>query len=144
MPILEGGRLSEGTASYETGRLKLYRADYSFAADGGAVSTIALSGTAGLPAGAIILSAYIEVTAALTSGGAATVALQAENAGDIQAAAAVTGAPWSTTGVKLSSARTRAAAPIKLAAASDVSAVIAVAALTAGAFRVYVEYVEAA
>ncbi len=146
MPIIEGGRgrLSEGTAAYGTGTVKTYRADYSFAADGGAVSTIALSGTTGIPLGAVILSAYIDVTTALTSGGAPTVALQIESAGDVQAAVAISGAPWSTTGLKLSSARTRAAAPVATTAARDVSAVIATAALTAGAFRVYVEYLEVA
>ena len=143
MPILPSGRLSEGNAAYGGGEVKLYRADYSFATDGGAVGTIALSGTTGIPSGAILLSAYLEVTTVPTSAGAATIAVQVESAGDVQAAAAISGAPWSTTGVKLSSARTRAAAPVKTTAARDVSAVIATAALTAGAFRVYVEYVEA-
>jgi hypothetical protein len=143
MPILESGQSREGTASYGSGQIKLYRGDYDFATDGGAVSTIALSGTTGIPSGAIILSAYIEVTVAPTSGGAATIAVQVESAADVQAAAAISGAPWSTAGVKLSSARTRAAAPVKTTAARDVSIVIATAALTAGAFRVYVEYMEA-
>lgn len=144
MPILPKGRLTEGNAAYGVGQVKLYRADYSFAADGGAVGTIALSGTTGIPSGAAILSAYINVTTVPTSGGAATIAVQIESAGDVQAAAAISGAPWSTTGVKLSSARTRAAAPIVTTADRDVSAVIAAAALTAGAFSVYVEYLEAA
>lgn len=140
MPIIESHRLDEGGSF---GSVKLARGDYSFAVDGGAVSTIALTGASVLPAGALILSAYIEVTTAPTSGGAATIAVQAESAGDVQAAAAISGAPWSTTGLKLSSARTRAAAPLKLTAASDISIVIATAALTAGEFRVYVEYIEA-
>lgn len=138
MPIIESAGLTE--ASGLRGGFQLYRGDYSFAVDGGAVGTIALSGATGIPSGAIILAAYIEVTQALTSGGAATVALQVESAADVQAAAAVSGAPWSTTGVKLSSARTFATAPIKTTAARDISAVIAAAALTAGAFRVYVIY----
>jgi len=142
MPILERGRVTEGTAGYGRGEIKTYRADYSFAADGGAVSTIGLSGTTGIPSGAVILAAYLDVTTALTSGGAATVALQIESAADVQAAVVISGAPWSTTGVKLSSARTRAAVPIATTAARDVSAVIGAAALTAGAFRVYVEYLE--
>ena len=141
MPVIESLGLTEG--SLLRGGFSLYRGDYSFAADGGAVGTIALSGTTGIPSGSIILAAYIEVTAALTSGGAATVALQVESAGDVQAAAAISGAPWSTTGVKLSSARTFAAAPVKTTAARDISAVIATAALTAGAFRVYVVYLTA-
>lgn len=139
MPIIElAGSVAEGLGG---GRIRMARGDYSFAADGGAVGTINLG--AQLPAGAVVLSAYIEVTTVPTSAGAPTIALQLESAGDVQAAAAISGAPWSTTGVKLSSARTRAAAPIKLTAASQLAAVIATAALTAGAFRVYVEYIEA-
>lgn len=138
MPVIESAGLQEGALT--RGSFQLYRGDYSFAVDGGAVGTIALSGQTGIPSGALILAAWIEVTVALTSGGAATVALQIESAADVQAAAAVSGAPWSTTGVKLSSARTFATAPVKTTAARDISAVIAAAALTAGAFRVYAAY----
>lgn len=140
MPIIESRRLDEGGGF---GAVKLARGDYSFAVEGGAVSTIALTGSSVLPAGAVILAAYIEVVTAPTSGGAATITVQAENAGDVQAAAAISGAPWSTLGMKLSSARTRAAVPLKLTAPSDISIVVATAALTAGVFRVYVEYIEA-
>lgn len=139
MGIIEKTRqLAEGGAF---GAVKLARGDYDFAVDAGAIGNINLG--ASIPSGALILAAYIEVTTAPTSGGAATIALQLEGAGDVQAAAAISGAPWSTIGHKLSSARTRAAAPLALTAARDIVMVIAAAALTAGAFRVYVEYIEA-
>lgn len=141
MGIIEKTRqLAEGSPF---GAVKLARGDYDFAADGGAVGNINLIGALGIPSGALILAAYIEVVTPPTSGGAPTIALQLEGAGDVQAAAAISGAPWSTTGAKLSSARTRAAAPLKLTAARDIVMVIATAALTAGAFRVVVEYLEA-
>lgn len=140
MPVMPNSGLGEG--SLLRGGFSLYRADYSFAADGGAIGTIALSGATGIPSGSLICAAYIDVRTALT-GGAATVALQIESAGDVQAAAAISGAPWSTTGVKLSSARTFAAAPIITTADRDVSAVIAAATVSAGAFRVYVVYLVA-
>lgn len=135
MGVIETG-LQEGALTRSG--FQVYRGDYSFAVDGGAVSTIALTGGTIIPSGAILLAAYIEVVTPPTSGGAATIAVQVESAGDVQAAAAVSGAPWSTTGVKLSSARTFAAAPVKTTAARDISIVIATATLTAGAFRVYV------
>jgi hypothetical protein len=138
--VLTGG-VAEGALT--RGGFQMYRGDYSFAADGGAVSTIALTGQTGIPSGATLLAAYIDVTTILASGGAPTVAVQVESAGDIQAAAAFNGAPWSTTGVKLSSARTFATAPIKTTAARDISIVIATATLTGGAFRVYVVYINA-
>lgn len=139
MPIIEGARnVAEGLGG---GAIRIARGDYSFAADAGAQGTINLG--AQLPSGAAILSAYIEVVTPPTSGGAATIAVQLESAGDVQAAAAISGAPWSTAGVKLSSARTRAAAPVKLTAARQLAIVIATADLTAGVFRVYVEYIEA-
>jgi hypothetical protein len=117
------------------------RARYSFAADGGAVSTINITGGGTpIPSGSLILAAYIDVQTILASSGSPTVAVQVESAGDIQAAAAFGGAPWSTTGVKLSSARTFATAPIKTTADRGISIVIATAALTAGIFDVVVYF----
>lgn len=116
------------------------RGRYSFAADGGAVSTIAITTGTPVPSGAILLAAWLDVLTVPTSGGAPTVAVQIESAADIQAAAAISGAPWSTTGVKLSSARTYAAAPVKTTADRNISIVIATATLTAGIFDVYVHY----
>lgn len=115
------------------------RAVYDFAVDGGAVSTIALRGDK-IPSGAVITDTLINVLTPLTSGGAATVALQAESAGDVQAAAAVSGAPWSTAGGKRGSL-TATSAPVTTTTERSVSAVIATAALTAGKFVVLVSYV---
>lgn len=65
---------------------------YDFAVHGGAVSSINL-GT--IPAGTIVLWAEVELTTALTSGGAATAGLTLEAAGDIKAVATlISASPW--------------------------------------------------
>lgn len=114
-------------------------ADYSFAADGGAVGSINLLPSA-IPAGAVILGGYLEVTVVPTSGGGATIGISSEGAGDIVAPAAISGAPWSTTGRKSLIPAFTGASTIKLSVARNLVAVIGTAALTAGAFRVVVQY----
>lgn len=135
MPVIESAGLAEAAGTRYGAQV--YRGDYSFAVDGGAVGVIALSGATGIPSGAIVTRSWIEVTTAPTSAGAATISVGVEGAADIQAAAAISGAPWSTTGVKTGSAT------FKTTAARDVSITIGIAALTAGVFRVYVEYITA-
>lgn len=125
-----------------TDRTKVFVGEYDFAVDGGAVSTITLRGSGALgsqlPAGCVITGGYVEVDTAVTSGGAATVAIQAEGAGDLVAAAAVSGAPWSTTGRKSIVPAATGATSVKTSTARTLSAVVATAALTAGKFRVVV------
>lgn len=125
-----------------TDRTKVFVGEYDFAVDGGAVSTIALRGSGALgsqiPSGAVITGGYVEVDTAVTSGGAATVAITSEGAGDLVAAAAVSGAPWSTTGRKSIVPAATGATSVKTSAARTLSATIAAAALTAGKFRVVV------
>lgn len=135
MGVIEGtGKVGGGV-----GRRLLARADYDFAVDGGAVSAITLRGDS-IPSGAIVVDAYLNVETALTSGGAATVALKVEGAADINAADAFDGAPWSTTGAKRVDF-TATTAPVKTTAARSIVATVAVAALTAGKFQVVVEYI---
>jgi hypothetical protein len=123
-----------------TGRLKTVRGEYEFAVDGGAVSTITLRGDNGIPAGSYILGGFIEVDTAVTSGGAATVAVSVESAGDLLAAAAVAGAPWSTTGRKSVIPVFTGATTIKTTVTRSVTIAVATAALTAGKFRVVLVY----
>lgn len=121
--------------------LKTWKGSYSFAVDGGAVGTITLRSNDGpIPTGAIILGGLVEVTTAVTSGGAATVAVQAEAAGDIVAAAVVSGAPWSTTGRKSVIPAFTGATTVKTTAQRSPAIVVAVAALTAGVFEVTLFY----
>lgn len=112
---------------------------YDFAVDGGAQGTLALRGDA-MPSGAIVENMLIRVLTIL-AGATATVALTTgESAGDLLAASAISGAPWSTTGAKRG-ALTASSTPITLTATRTVSAVIATANLTAGKFEVITTYV---
>ncbi len=140
MPIIETS-ISEGTPGP---RLKTARGIYSFAVDGGAVSTIALMGALNIPSGATIVGGFVDITTALTSGGAATIAVQVEAANDILTAVAV--ASW-TTGRKnilpaLTSGALTAATTVRTTAARDISIVIAAAALTAGVCSVVLFYTD--
>lgn len=129
MPLIETSRRT-ATASYD------------FAVDGGAVGDIPLRGQS-IPQGAIITDVLIDVETLLTSGGAATVALKAESAADLNAADAISGAPWSTAGAKRGDLDADAA-PVKTTAARVITATVATAALTAGKFTAIVTYVQKA
>lgn len=116
-------------------RLSVIKATYSFAVDGGAIGSITL---ATIPSGVVVLAGVVDVTTALTSGGAGTMALQLEGANDLITAAAVSGAPWSTTGRKAFGANVNfGTSSVKTTASRALTAAIADVALTAGVFDVY-------
>jgi hypothetical protein len=125
MPVLTGGQILGGRSS-----LEVAEATYSFAVSGGAVGTITLPMAATIPSGAIILGGLVEVTIAVT----------VESAGDIVAAAAITGAPWSTTGRKSVIPAFTGATTVKTTAERSITITVATAALTAGVFNVYLVY----
>lgn len=133
MPVISGGNvLSGGEAD-----LRLIKASYSFAANGGAVGTIGLLSGTDIPQGAIILGGFLDVTVIAASSGSATIAVQVEAANDIISAAAYSGAPWSSTGRKSVIPAFTGATTVKTTAPRNVSVVIGTAALTAGTFDVY-------
>jgi len=140
MPIIEGTHKAGNRVGL--GDEKLAVAEYDFAVDGGAIGDITLRGDQ-VPSGAVIVDALLHVDTILASGGAATVAVKVESAADVNAAAAISGAPWSSTGAKRATF-TATTAPVKTTAARSVVATVATAALTAGKFRVLVRYVELA
>lgn len=72
--------------------------EYDFAKQGGGIGDIYLRGEE-LPEGAKVTNSYLHIIRALT-GASAQVAVTVEAAGDIQTAAAVSGSPWSTVGLK--------------------------------------------
>lgn len=116
----------------------MVRGEYDFAADGGAVSTIALTSGAPIPAGAVVVGGYVDVLTQLTSGGSATIACQVESANDILTAVAV--ASW-TVGRKnilpaFTTGALTAGTQVKTTQDRNISIVIATAALTAGKFEV--------
>lgn len=114
---------------------------YSFASDGGAVGAITLKDengdTSKLPADACIASAFYEVVAAPTSGGAATIALgYTGNDNAFLAALAYNDAALALD--KFVGAN--AELPIKVTSEVSVLLTVATAALTAGVIHVTVEY----
>ena len=138
MPIIEGtNTIDTGVAG---GGVKAAVGLYRFADEGGAVGDITLRGDS-IPSGAVIIDSLIKVNTALTSGGAATVAIKVEGAADINAADAISGAPWSTTGAKRGDL-TATSAPVTTTASRSIVATVGTAALTAGAFKVVVFYVQ--
>jgi hypothetical protein len=120
--------------------LKWARGRYDFTVDAGAQGTIVI-GAEKIPALAVILGGLVEVDTAVTSGGSATVAVQVEAANDIVNAAAISGAPWSTTGRKSVIPAFTGATSVKTTVARDIKIVIATADLTAGVFDVLLAYV---
>lgn len=129
-----------GNPQYQ-GRAKYARAVYEFAVHGGAVSAITLSGDT-VPAGVIVIDSLVHVHTAVTSGGAATIALGVETATDLDAAQAITSV-YNTAGPKRLDL-TATSAPLVTTVDRAVRATVATAALTAGRFSVVVTYLELA
>src|SRR4051812_46846046 len=116
-----------------TTKLKSWKGSYDFAIDAGAIGTLPLrSNDSEIPIGSVVEGGFIEVTTPLTSGGAATVSAGAEAAADLQAAAAVSGAPWSTAGRKSIVPAFTGATTLKTTVPRIPSIAIAAATLTAG------------
>lgn len=108
---------------------------YDFAVQGGAVSSIAI-GT--LPLGVIVTGGFMLVETAIVGAGA-TAAIDSEATSDIVTAAAVSGAPWSTTGKKAINPKTNTpeSTSVTTTAARNVNLTITAAVLTAGKFKLF-------
>lgn len=120
-----------------TTNLKSWTGDYSFAVDGGAVSTIVLRSNDGqIPAGSIILGGVIDVTVSCASA-TGTMALQVEAAGDILATVGQAGV---TAGRKSVIPAFTGVTTVKTTVGRAPSLVIATAAFTAGVFRLRLVY----
>tara|TARA_R110000868_G_scaffold84663_5_gene238594 strand:+ start:1009 stop:1881 length:873 start_codon:yes stop_codon:yes gene_type:complete len=124
---------------FGAGGMYVGKMTYSFAVDGGAVSTITPATTCIIPSGAIVYQAITNVTTAVT-GASATVAVQLQAANDIHTAAAISGAPWSSTGLKAGTPVGTAATAILLTADRTAKVVVGTAATTAGVFTTYFLY----
>lgn len=130
--------VSTGGFVHELGlKAKFY---YDFDTDGGAVGAITLRGPS-LPTGAVITGGYLYNTTAWTSGGSATISLGilTDDVAGIKAATAV-----ATVGAAgaIALIQTGVAANVSeiTTASRDITMTIAVAALTAGASCLVVEY----
>lgn len=112
---------------------------YSFAVDGGAVSTITPVSTCTIPNKAIITGGTINSTTAVTSGGSATVSVGTSAGSSTTSILGATAKTSFTTNALLNSAATFAA-PVKMSAAGSVTVTIGTAALTAGVIEILVHY----
>lgn len=144
MPIISGGKVIEGARPRAVRPNAIF--EYDFAIDGGGVGTIPLRAISSNPGNAFtaateIFDSILDVLTPLTGGAGATAALQVEAAGDVVAAAVVTGVPWSTAGRK-AGIPVSAATSIKTTASRTPSLVVAVNPLTAGKFRLVLEYID--
>jgi hypothetical protein len=112
---------------------------YSFAVDGGAVSTITPATNCTLPAKAVMVSSTVDVTTAITSGGAPNIAVGTTGTGgttgDILAAALK--ASYSA-GIK--SGLITFAAPLKITTSGTITVTVTTAVLTAGVMDIWVQY----
>ena len=120
-----------------TANAKWARAVYDFTVDGGAVGDIPFRGD-GVPLGAIISDVMIDVLTVVT-GASATLAIKLESAADLQSAAAISGAPWSTATPKRATF-TATSTPFKTTADRRITATVGTANLTAGKIVVWVRY----
>lgn len=125
------------------GNLRVARATWDFAVDGGAISAIDLGVT--IPDNAVIVGGFVDViTTATSATDAGTGAISVASADDIVAAVAISdGAnPWDA-GLKaiIPKSNTPESTGIKLSSAAAVTFTIAVEAFTAGKFVCFLHYV---
>lgn len=98
-----------------------------------------------IPAGAVIVDGFMVVDTAFTSASTntGTIAIHVKAANDLQTAAPVSGAPYSTTGNKVLVPDIETIGDyISLTAEGEITCTVAVAALTAGKLHGYVYFVE--
>lgn len=138
-----GSAQAAGTQSVQLQKIHLTAAALVAAGTGVALGL----GTA-IPNKAIIKRVWADVTAGFTGDGdgSTTISLGFNTATDVKTAAAVSGAPWSTTGdkdfIEVDSAATR----LKLSQTNQLTATMTInstdTTLTAGACDIYVEWVQ--
>jgi hypothetical protein len=131
--------LTPNTAFGVTG-MRIAHAQYSFATDGGAISTITPINNFTLPLNSIVIGASLNSTTALTSGGSATIAVGLIGGGgtttSLVGATAV--ASWSLNAkVQATPVPQTASTWIKLTASAQASVTIATATVTAGSLVLY-------
>ena len=129
------GLVKASQDAINNGTLKI--AKFVFDAGVAANRTVAAHGTGViLPAGAIVVGGFFSVVTKFTSAesNTGTIAISVEGANDIQTAAAVSGAPYSSTGGKaiVPKINTPESTSITLTEDREITCTVAVAALTAG------------
>lgn len=126
------------------GMLRVARATFNPTANAGERTVAAHGLGVTIPDKAIVVGGVMQVNALFTSAGGdtGTVAISVQSANDIVTAAAVSGAPYSSTGLKAITpkANTPETTGIALTAAREVTATVAVQALTAGKLTLNLYY----
>lgn len=123
-----------GTVRYDG--MQVWRARYSFATDGGAISTITPADSDTIPANAVIWGGFLNPTTALV-GATATIAVGTTAGSSTTSIKAATAVASYTIDALLAVVPTLAV-PIKMSAAGQITLTIATAALTAGVLEVFV------
>jgi len=130
------------------GSLRVARFVYDVAgldSAGVANTTVAAHGTGvTLPIHAIVVGGFFDVNTAFTTAASGQLAIHVQGANDIQAAAVVSGAPFSTIGRKaiVPKANTPESTSVKTTAAREITCTVSVGALSAGKLTGYLYYVE--
>lgn len=117
--------------------IQVFHAIYDFAVDGGAQGEIVPALTVQIPKNVILIGATLDVPAAFTSGGAATVAVgttAGSAANSIRVATAIATLSLNA----LVNGSVTFAAPVKMSAAGNISVTVAAADLTAGKMEILV------
>lgn len=132
-------KLYENTAGFPKAS---YQFVYDFSVLGGATGTIPLTASDGaLPNNFVVQNVLVDMITGLIGGVGSTVALTTgQTVNDLVAATVVAGAPWSTTGLKATLVLMGTIATlIKTTSTRSPAIVVAVNALTAGKFNVFIE-----
>ena len=122
------------------------KAYFDFAVDGGAVGAITPSQSDTIPANAIIIGATINSPTAVTSGGAATIAVGTTAGSAANSILTATGkASFSLDAIQTFLAGTGpfGATAVKMTAAGQINITVATAALTAGVIEIFVFFIVA-
>lgn len=125
-----------------SGKKTFYKFVYDFSVLGGAQGTIPLTQANGtLPNNFIVQNVLVDVITPLGSAGLALIAATTgQSAGDLIAAAAVGGAPWSSTGLKATLVLLgTVATQIKTTATRTPALVVSIADLNAGKLNIFLE-----
>ena len=126
------------------GRMAVARFTFDMAVVGD--RTVAAHGTGEtLPINAVVIGGFFDVNTLFTSENAnnGTIAIKVEGANDIQTAAAVSGAPYSSIGLKaiVPKSNTPESTGIKLTAAREITCTVGVSAMLTGKLTGFLNYV---
>ncbi len=134
---------AEDVYSEGLGLMRIAKADYNFAADGGAQSTIDLATT--IPANTIIIGGYVDVQKTCISNGAdgGSGAIQVQGAGDIVATETIANANQWDIGRRDIIPNGTGTSAVKVTSAVTIKLVIATQTWTAGEFSVVLFYLPA-